>query len=134
MEYTLKEKKKIMGNLLRKIVSMRNRDKTKKNTGISGNEVIKDKEYLAALDKQDRILEADLLSAAFDILLPVESQTVRNAILRIYSSGNVTQELYDVADELQIGTTKLQKDIDNALRYEADFSVIREYRLENLVG
>ena len=134
MEYTLKEKKKIMWNLLRKIVSMRNRDKSRKNTGISGNEVIKDKEYLAALEKQDRILEADLLSAAFDILLPVESQTVRNAILRIYSSGNVTQELYDVADELQIGTTKLQKDIDNALRYEADFSVIREYRLENIVG
>lgn len=134
MEYTLKEKKKIMGNLLRKIVSMRNRDKTRKNTVISVNEVIKDKEYLAALEKRDRILEADLLSAVFDILLPVESQTVRNAILRIYSSGNVTQELYDVADELQIGTTKLQKDIDNALRYEADFSVIREYRLENIVG
>ena len=134
MEYTLKEKKKIMGNLLRKIVSMRNRDKTRKNTVISVNEDIKDKEYLAALEKQDRILEADLLSAAFDILLPVESQTVRNAILRIYSSGNVTQELYDVADELQIGTTKLQKDIDNALRYEADFSVIREYRLENKLG
>ena len=118
MEYTLKEKKKTMGNLLRKIVSMTNRDKTRKNTVISVNEVIKDKEYLAALEKQDRILEADLLSAVFDILLPVESQTVRNAILRIYSSGNVTQELYDVADELQIGTTKLQKDIDNALRYK----------------
>ena len=131
-EYTLKQRKKIIGNLLTQIVDSRKEKKGELPICLSIPSVIGEDDQ-HEMRKKDRKREANLISALFELLLPVESQITRNAIVTIYSSGNVTQELYRIADKLQIGTTKLQKDIDNALLYEADFSVLDEYGLESIV-